>query len=414
MADKLIQSESGFMPKIFPYGSTVLEANIDRAQDLDPDGTLNYHEDKELGNPAKVANTFLSSEVGGRLTQREYGSLEFYRRLANVEDSVRDITLSDFESSAFDIVAYYKDTDGDAFGTAVYEKQRLAGFSVTISDPEAVTDRSFDFVGENAKTFVDSMKYLIPVKYTCLVGDIGTATISIGTTGDGFEDYPTPVEDPRNSDQYIIRAARIRGTAVSDLTVGTDISFDGVDEVEVTGCLEGDIIKFYYGAATYISGAIPWTANTSDLPSISAHSASIYLGTANYLYRLQDVTLDVRLTREDKKEIGNKEVVQRGVTKNEVTVTLGRLLDRVAIEDILAGGDMDLIDINELGNDFTLIVALYDDSKKTTFKMGYKAATLYPSGWKPGSAAIETHVSAGNTLTGDDLTITDLIATLGL
>lgn len=416
MADKLIRF-SGYQPKIFPYGSTILEENINRVQGISPDGTINYHEDYELGNTSKVGNTFLSSEVSCSLTQREYGALDFFRRIANVENSVNDITLSDFESSAFDIVAYYKDTDGDAFATAWYEKQRVAGFSVTISDPEAVTDRSFDFVGEDGKTLKGDMKYLIPVKYTCGISDVGEVEITLGASGDGFEDYPTPIEDPRNSDQYILRAVRIRAGAVTDLVVGTDISFDGVDTVTVTGCLASDIIKFYYGATTYISGQVPWTANTSDLPSISANSASIYLGTSQYLYRLQSVTITVNFTREDKKEVGNSEVVQRGVNKDEVTIELGRLLDRMTIEDILAGGSgssMDLIDINELGNDFTLIVALYSDKKKQTFKMGYKATGLYPSGWKPGNVDVEAHVEAGDTLTGDNLTITSLIATLGI
>lgn len=419
MADKLIHSQSGFKPKIMPRESTVLESNIDRAQSLDPDVTLNYHEDEELGRDGLVETTHMSNNIGCRLSTREYGSMELFRRLGNKANSVSTMTLADFESAAFDIVGYLQDTDGDAFGTVWYEEQRMAGFSINIPSPEDAIDRSFDFVGEKGKILKGVNKYLIPLVVTVDSDDAGSLDIVLGS-GD-YGNYPDPVVDPNNAGVYILKAYRIRAGVTTDLSTnlaGNGYTYtDGTTTINVAAAEDGDVYKFYYSAGSYITGSTAWTANDSDLPSILGHSARVYLGTSNRLYRLQDCTVDVRLTRADNKEIGNKDVVQRGVDDKEVSVTIGRILQNYAIEDLLASGtdaDDAIIDLESLSDGFTLIVALYSDYNQTTFKMGYKATGLYPSNIKPSTASVGAMVNAGDTLTGKALTITSDVSELGI
>lgn len=416
---KLIHSQSGFKPKIMPRESSVLSANIDRAQSLDPDVTLNYHEDEELGREGLVATTHMSNEVGCRLTTREYGSIELYRRLANKEDTVNTITLADFDSSAFDILGYLQDTDGTAFGTVWYGEQRISGFSISIPNPEGAIDRNFDFVGEKAKILKGANKYLVPLSVVVDSSNAGSLDVVFGT-GD-YTNYPAPVVDPNNANVYILRGYRIRAGVTTDL--GTNLAGNGYTYTSATTTLNiaeaeyGDIYKFCYSAGEYITGSQPWTDNDTDLPSILGHSARVYLGTSNRLYRLQDCNIDVRLERADYKEIGNKDVVQRGTDDKEVSVTLGRILEDFKIEDLLSSGtdfDDSIIDLESMGDGFTLIVALYSDSTHSTFKMGYKATGLYPSNIRPSSASVNSMVNAGDTLTGKALTITNDLSELGL
>jgi hypothetical protein len=417
MADKLIHSQSGFKPKIMPRESTVLESNIDRAQNLDPDVTLNYQEVEELGREGLVSTVHMDNTVSCRLTQFEYGNIDLFRRLGNKSPAVDTLTLADFEGSAFDIAAYVQDTDGDAYGTVWYEEQRLAGFSINIPSPTDVIERSFDFAGEKGKLLKGDNKYLVAFTVTVGSDDAGSLDLVFGA-GD-LTNYPNPVLDPKNAGVYILKGYRIRAGVTTDL--GNNLAGNGYTYTVATTTLniadaqDGDVYKFYYSAGSYITGTSAWTANDSDLPCILGHSARVYLGTANRLYRLQDCNIDVRLTRADYKEIGNKNVVQRGVDDKEVSVTLGRILQDYTIEDLMStGADDDIIDLEDLGNGFTLIVALYSDETHTTFKMGYKATGLYPSNLKPSTAAVGAMVNAGDTLTGKALTITSDLSELGI
>ena len=52
---------------------------------------------------------------------------------------------------------------------------------------------------------------------------------------------------------------------------------------------------------------------------------------------MQNATIDVALDREDTKELGNSEVVARGVKDKTVTVTFGRILEDAVVGMIISG-----------------------------------------------------------------------------
>ena len=111
--DALVHSQSGCFPKIFPIKGDVAPADIDRAQSLDPKVTLNREKVEELGRILPVDYIKGTPTVGCSLAQKEYGSLDFFRKITNVADSVTKVTLEDFRTPYFDIATYLEDDDGN-------------------------------------------------------------------------------------------------------------------------------------------------------------------------------------------------------------------------------------------------------------------------------------------------------------
>lgn len=407
--------QKGYKPRIFPYLLNPGSAEIDRAQTLDLTATLNKTAINELGRDGVAAWVKDDTVTGGELTQMEYGSLEFFRKLANKLDATTDIVLSDFDNSAFDIASYLIDNNSAFFATLVNPKQRLTGFSITIGDPTALISRRFSFTGEEAVLWQGNNKYYIEQVETVASGELS------GVGGDDFVvtlNNPVPVADPDNSGVYILRVVRVRSSVTSELTLTTDYTFSAPSTFTVLSAQVGDVYKIYYTATTYVDGGTAYfTANDSDLFGIRAHSAVLYLGTSNRLYKVQSATIDVRFDREDIKEIGNPDVVARGVKNKTVTVTLGGLLDSdLTLEEVLRGESSGYGKINydSLSNNLTFICALYSDSGHGTFKMGYKATKMAVTDIKPGTGNVDSHADQSVTLQGEDLTITSLVATLGI
>jgi hypothetical protein len=408
--DALIHSQAGFKPKIFPIKGDVAPAEIDRAQSLDPRITMNREKIEELGRDGIVDYLKQTPTVGATLAQREYGSLEFFRKLANVSDATTSLTLNNFKTSYFDIVAYLEDDDGNFEGTLWYPEQRLTGFSITIGDPTAIIDRSFEFSGEKAKILQGDNKYLIYIRKAVESGDLDSADAYAVTLDD-----PSPVEDPDNAGTYILRIIRVRSGESTELA-SSAYSFSGPSSLTIDSAQIGDVYKIFYSAGSYITGQEYFTENDSDLAGILAHSASIYIGTSDYLYKLQSATIDVRFDREDVREIGNKDVVVRGIRNKTVTITLGKLLDKWTMEEVLRGvaTDYGIIDISQFSSNLTLISAVYSDSTKSTFKLGFKGTSMSPTEYTPGTATIDAYVNTGTTIEGENLLITTVSGDLGI
>ena len=287
----------------------------------------------------------------------------------------------------------------------------MSGFSVYVSDPTALIERNFDFEGEQYHILQGDNKYFVEIVDTAGSGEVagGTYTYTL--------DDPAPVEDPDNSGTYIFRVTRVRGTTTTDDADLTYTYDSGTGEISISSAQVGDIYKISYSATSYITGEDPFTANDTDLYGVRAHSAVLYLGTSNRLYKVQSATVDVRFDREDIREIGNEDAVARGTRNKTVTVTLGKLLDSdLTIEEVLRGESSGYgkIDMDELSNDLTFICAIYSDSGHGTFKWGFMCETLAPTEIRPGTGAVDTHVDSGVTLAGEDMTLTSLAATLGL
>ncbi|KKM13179.1 hypothetical protein LCGC14_1718920 [marine sediment metagenome] len=396
---------SYWRPRIFPYNGDISDAEIDRAQAIDPTGSTNWEKVEEIGRDGLVGHLKKIPTIGYRLTQYEYGSFEFWRKITNKSDATTTLTLNDFKTAAFDIAAYLTDDEGTFLGTLVYSELRTAGFSINIGSPDAIIERNFDFVGEQFNIWQGDNKYYIYDTYTCTSGadnDIDLSSIS-------------PAEDPDNPSDYILRVLRVRGTVTTELVRGVTYSFEPTtDTLTISAVQTGDIIKSYYTSAT--APAAIFTNNDTDVAGILADSAEIYLyvagsgnpSSSDYLYKVQSCTLDVRFEREDVKEIGSAKVVSRSVKDKTVTVTLGKLQDSTfKIEEVLRGvtSGYGRLDITQMSDEAAVIIKIFSDKSKTNFQYGFLATTMAPRDITPGAAVNET-VKAGVTLEGEDLTIT--------
>ncbi len=410
---------SYYRPRIFSIQGDVPDAEIDRAQGVDVTISSNRDKVEEIGRDGVVGFLKKSPTIGYRLTQLEYGNIEFYQKLVNSTtlgaNGETEITLNDFKTPHFDICAYLTDDDGTFRGTLWYPKLRTSGFSLTIGEPQGMIERGFDFVGESALILQGNNKYLIVNRHEA--GSAGDNVIDLGATG-----VQTPAENPDNAGKYMFRVVRIRGSVTTELVEITDYSYsDGTKELTIVSIATSDVIKSYYSSATAPDNE--FTLNDSDVAGLVGESVSIYLyipgsgkpSASDYIYRVQSVTLDVTFDREDVREIGNKEVVQRGVRTSTVTVTLGRILESFTIEEVLRGvvADYGIIDVEKLTDQATLIIKVFDDNTKGTFKYGFKATGLTPTEMRPG-VGVNEYVKKDNSLEGEALIISADSSVIGI
>ena len=403
-------------PWVIPVKGTGDNAEIDRAQSIDPSVSLNREKVEEIGRDGVVGYLKKSPTIGYRLSQYEYGNVEFYQKIVNNEDigGVSDgtgIVLNDFKSSYFDMAAFLTDDDGTFKGTVYYPSLRTAGFSISIGDPQAIIERSFDFVGESAKILQGDNKYLIYQKHTA--GSGGDEEITLDNTA---------VVNPDVALQYMLRVVRITALGVvTELSKADGDYTEDATTVTIASITTGDTIKLWYTSSTAPSSS--FTLNDSDKPAIIGDSVDIYLyipgsgkpSSSDYIYRLQSVTLGVTFDREDLREIGNKNVVQRGVKNSTVSVALGRILENFTIEEVLRGesANFGIIDVEKLTDSATLIVKVYDDNDKTSFKYGFKATGLSPMDIG-GATAVNEYVKKDTSLEGEDLTISANASVIGV
>jgi len=422
---------SRLRPKIFPINGDADPVEIDRAQSLDKTTALNREKNKEIGRVGIVDYRRGIPTVTYRLTQNEYGNMELWRKLANKDDTVDMISMHDshFDTSWFDIAGYLTDDDGNFLGTELYPELRLAGFSIGIGSPEDIVERGFDFTGEGSFLLQGNNAYYIYLRKDVATGDLlsGNA-VEIEIGAGGYANYPDPVANPdlTGSDavKYLWRVVRVRGSVSTKLEADTDFSYDsGTTKITVEDCEAGDIIKVTYTASTYISGEEPFTLNDSDKGSIDADSVDLYFyvpasgkpDSTDYLHKIQSATIDVTFDRADYKEIGNDEIILRGVNEYTATVTLNRYLHDLIIEEVMrnVAPDYGVIDLDQFVDNLSLILKVYEDDSKSTFKLGYKLTNLSPTESR-GATAIDEYESRDITLEGEELIITTNPATLGI
>lgn len=398
---------SFYEPRVYPYGGTAASAEIDRLQELSGSVSLNREKINEIGRDGTVDWRKGIPEVSLTLRQLEYGSIEFWRKLTNVANTVRTVTLNDFKTSVVDIAGYKTDDNGTFLGTIWYPKLRTSGWGINIGDPEALIERSFSLVGEDEIAFSDSNKYLIYLESTAA----GTGhQIVIGSGG--FSTYPDPQNDPTYSGaRQILRVVRVRAGVATELTYSTDYTWNSSSNLMTfpSGTLASDLFKVTYSASAYITGGDPFVENNTDLGGIAADSCSIFLKVSNYVYRLQSVAVDVSFDRTDVKEIGNSEVVSRGIREKTVRVTLGRLWEDNEIERLLtnAPAAFGKYDVRNFADDISLTIKIYSDKNKGTFKCGYKFTNLSPVSTDLG-VPTKDYINKGNVLEGEEAKITDL------
>ncbi len=394
---------SEYDPRVYTFeGVTVAPGQIDRVQEMTASITLNRTKIEEVGRDGLVDWKRDIPGINLTIRQLEYGTMQFWRKLANVEASDLDIFWTEYKTPQVDIAAYETDDDGTFTGTTWYPNLRLASFSLSIGDPQALLERNFTLVGEDEITLQGTNKYLIYLQDETASGSSHTIIIGMGD----FANYPAPIADPDESgtSTFILKLVKVTTANVaSELTLTTDYTYDeGTTTITIPGSASGDTFKVYYSAGDYITGETPFVNNDNDAAGLVAEYCSIFLETTNFVFRLQSVAIDVTFDRNDIREIGNSNVVARGVRDINTRATLGRILETWTIEEVLRGvaADYPKINIRKFDDNINLIVKVFSDETKGTFLIGYALTDLAATGIDNG-APVNDYVTRGVTLEGE-------------
>lgn len=407
---------SKFKPKLHPCYNGVDSIQIDRAQDLRASATLNRTKVKELGSVDSVCWKKGIPDNSVTLRQLEYGEMDIWQALANTNYTDDATVATDYKTGLSDISVYLTDDDDVFKGTLWYPKLRVSSFSLNIGDPDALIERNFNLVNEDEIIFQNDNKYVIYLEFTA-AGDT-SQSFDIGGSG-AYSTYPTPVADPDNSGKYFLRCYRYRSSDSSntEITEGTGFTYNdstNVVSIDDSYVSTGDVFTFVYTASSYISGSTPFTSNTSDLCAIKADECTVLLETSNTVSKLQSVSFDVNFDRLDIKEIGTTDVVAYGARDIVTTVNLGAIVESWSIDEAMRdkiGQSYGKLDIREYGDDMNLIVKIYTDNSKSTFKMGYRLNNLSPTSIDEGDT-VDEYSDKNVTLEGDHCLITSNETTL--
>lgn len=331
-----------------------------------------------IGKKEKCGTDTDTPESTVPLTQRERGQIATYLRLANLtSEPSGGIDLEDFSSGLIDAVFYEKDEfDGNVVRSVWFPKTAVASIGLSIADPEAVIERTFELTGDNEHELEGANKILTHVTDTAPSGTSGNYVIDVSD--------PEPQADPRISGAFILRIDRTRSGTLTTLELTTDYTFDsGADEITIISALSGDIYNIYYSSTTFGALGDPTTVDPcSDPAFLKAENVTVLLsdGTTEVeLDKLTSLSIDATLTRLDELVIGNDERVLREIDETPVTVDLtGRISDSTiakAFMNQLADTDV-ITDVKRFLSNVRVTVKIYDSADKDTFLIGYQVDNL--------------------------------------
>lgn len=374
-----IRHSSASKPRIYPWNEDALAQDIDRVQNISGGVSQPSEDVYEVGRQDKVCTDLKILEGKVTLTQLEYGEIDFYLALANKSTTpVGGLTLSDFDSSLFDIIIVNKDKfNGTMEQTVWIPKLSVNSISLDIANAEARVERSFDFGGD----FFRILKNLNKVFVEAI------DTVPTGYSDDPFVMTladPIPAVDVNVAGKYIQRVLRTRGADTTELTLTTDYTFSAPSTLTILSATSGDIYKVAFEAASFGTGGDYTSLNDVDLCYITADSVRVTLESASdgvevELDRLTSLNVAATLNRISEGVIGLEEKLLKQIESYAVTVALNGRVKDAAIEDVLmghAGENWSVIDPKYFKTDLILRVYFYEDSSKATFKIGYKSTGL--------------------------------------
>lgn len=389
-------------PRIFPWLSDRAPEQINRAQDLNGDLTLNREKEYEIGRDGVLGYKKNTPAFKYTMKQFEYGSMEFWYSMANLEDPAsggldNSVDLNDLKTKKFEIAAFLTDDNSTFEGSIWFPKLRVNGFSINIADPDAIIERNFDLIGEDYKQ--------LPGKYFAYQKQTAS-----GAT-EAFVLNPAAVAYA--SGEYIFKVLRERAGVVSELVKTTDWSFvNGTNTITVTGCVAADIIKVFYESSTAYTTT--WTNNDVEADFLTADSCEIRMkvGTSERIYRLQSLGIDVTFDRTDYKELGNSEIVLTGSKQETVKVSLDRYAEDFALETILAGDTVyPYINPRDFAENIQIQVLVYGEKEHTNFKIGYLMTSMTPTTMNSAQTK-EDYGKRTNTLEGANFKVSDDVTEL--
>lgn len=368
-----IRHASATKPRVYPWNGDSVAQDIDRVQSFSGGVTQPSENVYEIGRLNKICTDLKILEESCSLTQLEYGEIDFYLALANqLTEPSGGLELSDFNDSKVDIISVGKDKFAGTMEQTVWlPKLSLNSFAVNIANADSRVERTFDLGGDFFKILKNNNKIYMQKTYTVPSG-YSAAPYAI-TVSD-----PVPVQDP-NSLVYIERILRIRSGVTTELTLTTDYTFSAPSSLSILLATSGDIYKVTYTASSFGTSGDYTSLNDSDLCYINADSVTVSLqsgaGTEVELDRLTGFNLTATLNRISEGVIGLREKLLKEVESYDVKVALNGRVKDAKIEEVLmgqAGNSWGIIDPDEFKTDLIIRVKIYENSTKTTFKLGYK------------------------------------------
>jgi len=141
----------------------------------------------------------------------------------------------------------------------------------------------------------------------------------------------------------------------------------------------GDSYRIYWSSGSYLTGDI-WTDNDVDPGATLAYNTKLIIGSTE-LDKIQSCAIYVKFEREDWKQVGSKEVKQRGVKDKTVTISLPRLLENYTLDELLLGKSANFghIDIEDFLDNLTFRLKVYTTDAKSTFAWGLKVTNCTPT-----------------------------------
>lgn len=402
---------SASKPRVYPWNGLSVAQDIDRVQTLS--GGVNQPSDLvyELGRKEKICTDLKILENTTSLTQLEYGEIDFYLALANkVTVPVGGLQLSDFDDAKVDIISVNKNKFAGTHETTLWlPKLSLKSIAVNIANADSRIERAIDFTGDFFKMLKNNNKTYIEK----------VITVGSGYSASNYSEVisdPAPVQDP-NTLVYIQRILRIRAGVTKELVLTTDYTWtNGTTTLDILAATSGDVYKVVYTASGFGTGGDYTSLNDADLCYINADSVTVTLqsgvGTIVELDRLTGFSLTATLNRISESVIGLREKLLKDVESYATTVSLSGRVKDAKIEEVLmgqAGNSWGIIDPSEFKTDITLRVKIYEDSTKSTFKMGYKISDMSFTDTKQDANANAFWTDAVN-LSSDNCTISPLEA----
>jgi hypothetical protein len=374
-----IRHASATKPRVYPWNGSTQPIDIDRVQAIS--GGVNQPQELvyEIGRLDKVCTDLKILEEKCSLTQLEYGEVDFYLALANKAALPSGgLQLSDFDDALVDIISVGKDKFGGTMEQTLWlPKLSLNSLAFNIANADARIERTFDLGGDFFKILKNSNKIYMQKIYTVPSG-YAAAPYAIVISD------PAPVLDPNVASKYIQRVLRVRSGVTTELELTTDYTWtNGTTTLSVLLATSGDILKVVYTASSFGTAGDYTSLNDADLCYINADSVKVTLqsgsGTEIELDRLTSLNVTATLNRISEAVIGLSEKLLKNVQTYDVKVALNGRVKDATIEEVLmgqAGNNWGIIDPNEFKTDLVLRVYVYEDSTKSTFKLGYKVTGL--------------------------------------
>ena len=377
MSEQVIRHASSVKPLTIPVNSDVSRDNMDRVQSISGGVSQPSEDVFEMGRLDKVCTDegILDSTLS--VTQLEYGTIDAYLQFAGLSaEPGAGLTMADFNTALTDIQQPGKTEFGGTVEQTLWlQKLSVDSINLDIADPEAKIERTFELSGDKYKMLRKANKYLIFVEDDAASGTSGNYVIDISD--------PVPVVDANNAGVYVLQLYRIRAGVATELALTTDYTFNQpTNEITILAANAQDNYRIWYSAGSYGSAGDPTELNDVDDCFLKADSVTVLIDdgvhAAVELNLLTSLSIAATLNRIDEGVLGNDEKILRDVETTEVALSFdGRIKDST-IEEVLmgeAGQDHGIIDYSLFG-EVSVVVKIFEDSTKSTFKMGYKMSGL--------------------------------------